>query len=97
MSTNKVSNKSLALHLLILRKKNQFFIGNFHRKFIFLIKIFILFFCQQIFSVSTNEVSNEILSYPLSILVKKNFKKLNDDENEKNRKSLGGGTLCLNF
>ena len=75
-STNKVSNESLLLQLLILRKNVWTFLKNlknslknvFFWHWIFL-KNFV--FCQRICSFLTNEVSNKVIRYPLSILAEK--------------------------
>ena len=88
ISTNTVSNETLSLHLLILRKKCYFFQLS-QKKYIFFNIIFFLFSAIYICSILTNEVSIESFWYPLYGLSKKKSKKIKVGEIEKNRTASG--------
>ena len=70
-----------------------------HKNYFFLYQLFLwFFFCENISSISTNKVSNRMSWYLLSILVTKIWKKkINDDENEKNRKGFGFALIIYKF
>ena len=95
--TNKVSNESLSLHLLIIRKKIIAFISKFYIK----IKKFYVKFLGKfslplyVFDVKKRDLKRNVM-IPSIRFSKKTLKNLND-ENDKKIKASRVGNLCPNF